>query len=314
MKLIKRALMGLLFVCTSALAYPDRPVKLVVPFPGGSQTDLVARLVAQQLTAQLGGAFVVENRPGAVGTIAATQVARATPDGYTLLVTSAGVQAMNYSLFKELPYKPADFAALGRVASTGMVLMVKSDSPVKSVSDLVELAEAKRGKLSAGYGSPGSQIALASFKNLAKIDVLDIPYKGIPNAVTDMLGGQIDFTFVDFGTALAQAKGGALRPLAVTPAGGSSLMPEVPALAKFYPDYSNSSWYGVMAPANTPKDIQETISAALARSMQDPSLVPGLAALGVEPAFMDAAQFQQYIDQEIKSWADMIKLANIQKQ
>ncbi|MFF7058133.1 tripartite tricarboxylate transporter substrate binding protein [Achromobacter spanius] len=306
--------MGLLFVCTSALAYPDRPVKLIVPFPGGSQTDLVARMVAQQLTAQLGGAFVVENRPGAVGTIAATQVARATPDGYTLLVTSAGVQAMNYSLFKELPYKPADFAAIGRVASTGMVLMVKSDSPIKSVSDLVQAAEANRGKLSAGYGSPGSQIALASFKSLAKIDVLDIPYKGIPNAVTDMLGGQIDFTFVDFGTALAQAKGGALRALAVTPAGGSSLMPEVSALAKFYPDYSTSSWYGVMAPADTPKKILELLSAALARSMQDPSLVPGLAALGVEPAFMDAAQFQQYIDKEITSWAEMIKLANIQKQ
>ena len=113
MKLIKRALMGLLFVCTSAMAYPDRPVKLIVPFPGGSQTDLVARMIAQQLTAQLGGTFVVENRPGAVGTIAATQVARAAPDGYTLLVTSAGVQAMNYALFKELSYKPADFAAIG---------------------------------------------------------------------------------------------------------------------------------------------------------------------------------------------------------
>lgn len=314
MKLIKRALMGLLFVCTSAMAYPDKPVKLIVPFPGGSQTDLVARMIAQQLTAQLGGTFVVENRPGAVGTIAATQVARAAPDGYTLLVTSAGVQAMNYALFKELSYKPADFAAIGRVASTGMVLMVKSDSPVKSVSDLVDLAKAKSGKLSAGYGSPGSQIALAMFKNLANVDVVDVPYKGIPNAVTDMMGGQIDFTFVDFGSALAQVKGGALRALAVTPAGGSSLMPQVPPLAKFYPAYSNSSWYGLVAPANTPKDIQEKLSGALARAMKDPSLEPGMATLGVEPAFMDAAQFQQYIDQEITAWADLVKLANIQKQ
>lgn len=314
MKTIKRALMGLLLVSTSALAYPDRPVKVVVPFPAGSQTDLVARLVAQQLAAQLGGAFVVENKPGASGTIAASQVARANPDGYTLLMTSAAIQAMNYSLLKDLPYKPEDFMPIGQVASTGMVLMVKADSSVKTMADLVALAQAKPGKLSAGYGSPGAQIALAVFKLDAKIDALEIPYKGIPNAVTDMLGGQIDFTFVDFGNALAQVKGGAARALAVTPAQGSTLMKDVPALGASYPGYSIVSWYGLMAPAQTPKDIQQALSRALAKSIPDPALVPKMATLGVEPAFMDAPQFGTHIDHEIKTWAEMIRIANIPKQ
>jgi tripartite-type tricarboxylate transporter receptor subunit TctC len=314
MKFIKRAIIGLMLVSTSAMAYPDRPVKLIVPFPGGSQTDLVARQVAQKMTAQLGGTFIVENRPGAVGTIAATSVARAAPDGYTLLVTSAGVQAMNYSLFNELTYKPTDFAAIGRVATTGMVLMVKSDSPIKSTLELAQSAKAQPGKLSAGYGSPGSQIALAMFTNLADIKVVDVPYKGIPNAVSDLLGGQIDFTFVDIGTALAQAKGGALRALAVTPADGSALMPNVPPLSKFYPQYANASWYGVVAPAGTPKAIQEKLSTALSKAMQESDITASFATLGVEPAYMNASEFQQYIDQEIKTWTELVKLANIPKQ
>lgn len=311
---IRKALLGLLLVNTLAFAYPDRPVKLVVPYPPGSQTDLVARMVAQQLMTQLGGTFIVENRPGASGTIAASQVAKAAPDGHTLLVTGAAIQAMNYSLLKDVPYKPNDFAALGRVASTGMVLMVKSDSPVKSVSDLVALAQAKPGKLSAAYGSAGAQLALAMLVHYAKIETTDVPYKGIPNAVVDMLGGQIDFTFVDFGNALAQLKGGALRALAVTPADGSALMQDVPALAKSYPGYSVTSWYGLMAPANTPKAIQDTLSKALVKSMSDPGLAPKMATLGVEPAVMDAAQFGPYIDREIKFWAEIIKIAKIPKQ
>lgn len=315
MRSIKRkALLGLLLVNTLAQAYPDRPVKLVVPFPAGSQTDLVARMVAQQLTTQLGGAFVVENKAGASGVIAASQVAKAVPDGYTLLMTSAAVQAMNYSLFKTLPYKATDFSALGRVASTGMVLMVRADSPVKSVSDLVALAHSKPGKMTAAYGTPGAQIALATLAHHAKLEINDVPYKGIPQAVIDMLGGQVDFTFVDFGTALTQMKGGALRALAVTPENGSALMPKLPSLGSSYPGYSISSWYGLMAPKKTPQAVQAAISKALVKSMSEPEIAQRMSTLGVESAVMDSVQFGLYIDQEIKSWADMVKIAKIPQQ
>lgn len=316
MKSLARTLMTWLLagVALAAHAYPDRPVKLVVAFPAGSQTDMVARLIAQQLTSQLGGTFLVENKPGASGTIAASQVARSAPDGYTLLVTGAGIQAMNYSMLTEVPYKPDDFVPLGRVASTGMVLMVKADSPIKSVADLVAMATAKPGTVAAAHGSPGAQIALALLAHRANVKFLDVPYKSIPNAVTDMLGGQVAFTFVDFGNAMAQIKGGSLRALAVTPGDGSTLMQTVPSLARSFPGYSVASWYGVMAPANTPKAVQEALGNALTKGMRGADIAARMAIMGVEPAPMDAAQFGGYIASEIKAYAEMIRIANIPKQ
>lgn len=311
---IRLALTGLLLTCSAAHAYPDKPIKLTVPFPAGSQTDLVARLVAERLGNELKGTIVVENKPGASGTIAASSVAKAAADGYSLLMTSAALQAMNYSLLKQVPYAAGDFAPVGKVASTGMALMVKADSPIKTVDDLVRQAKTQPGKLSAGYGSPGAHIALAVLKHNAKMEVLDVPYKGIPNAVTDMIGGQIDFTFVDFGNAIAQSKGGNARALGVTPSDGSQLMSNVPALAKAFPSYSISSWYGVMAPAGTPKAVLDTLDKALQKAMSSPDIVGKMAAIGVEPALMNAAQFGPYIDQEIQSWAKMIEIAQIPKQ
>jgi tripartite-type tricarboxylate transporter receptor subunit TctC len=289
-------------------------VKLAVPFPAGSQTDLVARLVAQNLSTTLGATFVVENKPGASGTIAAAYVAKAPADGYTLLMTSAAIQAMNFSLLKQPPYAPEDFAPIGRVASTGMALMVRSDSPIKTVDDLVAAAKKDPGKLTAGYGSPGAQIALAVMKHDAKIDVLDVPYKGIPAAVTDMIGGQVDFTFVDFGNAISQAKGGKARALGVTPKDGSRLRNDVPPLATPFPTYSISSWYGVMAPAGTPAPVLQKLDEALQKAMKDPEIASKMAAIGVEPAPLNAADFGQYSKAEIPAWAKMIEIANIPKQ
>lgn len=314
MSAIKSALIGLLLACSSAHAYPDRPVKLTVPFPAGSQTDLVARLIAQSLSTTLGGTFVVENKPGASGTIAASYVAKSPADGYTLLMTSAAIQAMNFSLLKQPPYAPDDFEPIGRVASTGMALMVKSDSPIKTVQELVDAAKRNPGKLTAGYGSPGAQIALAVMKHYAKIEVLDVPYKGIPAAVTDMIGGQVDFTFVDFGNAIAQSKGGKARALGVTPQDGSRLMNDVPALAKPFPQYSISSWYGVMAPAGTPQPILNKLDNALQQALKDPQIESKMASIGVEPAPLNAAEFGKYIEREIPAWAQMIEIANIPKQ
>ncbi len=200
-----------------AQTYPSRPVKLIVPFPAGSATDQVARLTGQQLQEELKQPFIVENKPGAQGAIAAAEVAKAAPDGYTLLVTTNTPQAANVSLFKKLNYDPVkDFAPVARIGTTSFMLMVKPDFPAKTLKEFLAYVRTQPGRLSAGYGSAGSQVSVAMLKSMGKLDVVEVPYKGIPQAVTDVLGGTLSFTFVDLGNALAQAKGGKLKGLAVT--------------------------------------------------------------------------------------------------
>ena len=202
---------------TYSQTYPSSPVKLVVPFPAGSATDQVARLTGSELQAALGQPFVVENKPGAQGGIAAAEVARAAPDGYTLMVTTNTPQAANVSLFKKLNYDPVkDFAPIARLGTTSFMLMVRPDFPAKNLKEFLAHVRKQPGKLSAGYGSAGSQVSLAMLKSMGKLDVVEVPYKGIPQAITDTMGGSLAFTFVDLGNALAQAKGGKLRGLAVT--------------------------------------------------------------------------------------------------
>jgi tripartite-type tricarboxylate transporter receptor subunit TctC len=203
--------LGLLFLAfafasgATAQSYPSKPVKLVVPFPAGSATDQVARLVGQQLQEELKQPFVVENKPGAQGSIAAAEVAKAAPDGYTLLVTTNTPQAANVSLFRKLSYDPVkDFAPVARIGTTSFMLMVRADDRSQTLKEFLAVARAQPGKLSAGYGSAGSQVSLAMLKSMGKLDVVEAPYKGIPQTVTDLLGGTLSFTFVDLGNALAQ--------------------------------------------------------------------------------------------------------------
>jgi len=305
---------SLLVVCSLAQAYPDRPIKIVVPFPAGSQTDLVARLLANRLESELKAAVVVENRGGGSGVIAASAVAKAPADGYTLMMTTAAIQAMNYSLFNKLPYSESDFTPIAKLASTGLVLMVPADSDMKSVEDVMKKGREPTGKLSGGFGSPGAQIALAKLKYDTKMNVLEVPYNGIPAAITDLIGKQIDFTFVDFGNALAQSKSGRLRSVAVTPREGSRLMADVPAMSKFIPGYSFASWYGVVGPAGLNKEIVMTLSAAIQRIVGEPGMDAKMGNVGVEPSFVGFAEFPEYISKEIKSWETLIRIANIPKQ
>lgn len=312
--LIRIVAASLFVFCTLAQAYPDRPIKLVVPFPAGSQTDLVARLLANRLESELKAPVVVENRGGGSGFIAASAVAKAAPDGYTLLMTTAAIQAMNYSLFNKVPYSESDFTAIARVASTGLVLMATTDSDMKNIEDVIKKSREQPGKLSAGYGSPGAQIALAKLKFDTKTNVLEVPYNGIPAAITDLIGRQIDFTFVDFGNALAQSRGGRLRALAVSPKEGSRLMPDIPPISRFIPDYSFASWFGVVAPAGLSKEIAVTLSSAIQKIVNESGMDLKMGSVGVEPSFMDHADFPQYINKEIKSWETLIRIANIPKQ
>lgn len=302
-----------LTVCAHAQTYPARPVRLIVPFPAGSATDQVARLVGQQLQDELKQPFVVENKPGAQGSIAAGEVARAAPDGYTLLVTTNTPQAANVSLFKKLAYDPVkDFAPIARIGTTSFMLMVRSDSPIGNFKEFLADARAKPGKLSAGFGSSGSQVSLAMLKSMGKLDVTEVPYKGIPQTITDVLGGTLSFTFVDLGNALAQMKGGKLRGLAVTSAKRTPLAPDVPAVAEELPGYELIAWFALVAPARTPPEIVQRLHDVTVKGIGKTEVKEKFAAIGTDVAPMNPAELGKFIQSEIAHWAKLVKLAGIQ--
>jgi tripartite-type tricarboxylate transporter receptor subunit TctC len=309
---MRYALLALLVTtCAQAQTWPSHPVKLIVPFPAGSATDQVARLTGAELQAAFGQPFVVENKAGAQGAIAAAEVAKAAPDGYTILVTTNTPQAANVSLFKKLSYDPVkDFAPIARIATTSFMLMVRDDYPARTLKEF--LAHSRSKSQSAGYGSSGSQVSLALLKSMGKLDVLDVPYKGIPQAVTDTLGGTVAFTFVDLGNAMAQAKGGKLRGLAVTSAKRTPLAPDLPALAEELPGYELIAWFALMAPAKTPRDVIGKVHGAAAAALAKPAVKEKFGAIGTDIAPLDPAQLAKFIDAEIAHWAKLVKLAGIQ--
>jgi tripartite-type tricarboxylate transporter receptor subunit TctC len=307
------AVLALLTLGAQAQTYPARPVRLMVPFPAGSATDQVARLVGQQLQEELKQPFIVENKPGAQGAIAAGEVARAAPDGYTLLLTTNTPQAANVSLFKKLAYDPVkDFAPIARIGTTSFMLMVKADSPLRTFKEFLADARAKPGKLSAGYGSSGSQVSIAMLESMGNLKVVSVPYKGIPQAITDVLGGTLSFTFVDLGNALAQTKGGKLRGLAVTSAKRTPLAPDVPAVAEELRGYELIAWFALVAPAGTPPDIVQRLHDVTVKGIAAPAVKEKFAAIGTDVAPMNPAELGKFIQSEIAHWAKLVKLAGIQ--
>jgi tripartite-type tricarboxylate transporter receptor subunit TctC len=306
----------LLALCISnanAQTYPSKPVKLVVPFPAGSATDQVARVIGAELQAALGQPFVVENKPGAQGSIAATEVARAAPDGYTLMVGTNTPLAANPSLFKKLNYDPAkDFAPVARLSTISFMIMVRPDFPAKSFKEFLAHAKANPGKLSAGYGSAGSQVSQAMLRSMGRIDFIDVPYKGLPQAITDVLGGQISFTFADLANALAQIKGGKLRGIAVTSAKRSALAPDVPAIAEELSGYELIAWFALVAPAGTPAPVVARLHEITAASLAKPEVAARFAALGTDVAPMNPEQLAAFIKSEIIKFGRLAKEAGIQ--
>ena len=298
-----------------AQSWPARPVKLVVPFPAGSATDQVARVLGQQLQEALKQPFVVDNKAGAQGSIAASEVAKAAPDGYTLMVTTNTPQAANVSLFKKLPYDPVkDFAPVARLGTISFMLMVRADFPAQNLSQFLAHARSQPGKLSAGYGSAGSQVSQAMLRSMAKIDFVDVPYKGLPQAITDVLGGSIAFTFADLANALAQHKGGKLRGLAVTSEKRSPLAPEVPAIAEELPGYELIAWFALVAPAGTPPEVVALLHQTTAAALAKPDVVARFATLGTDVAPMNPEQLGGFIRSEIAKWARLTKEAGIEPQ
>lgn len=293
--------------------YPKGPVKLVVPFPAGSATDLAARVVGQQLQNALGKPFVVENKPGAQGTIAGMEVVRATPDGHTLLFTSNTAIASNVPLMKKMPYDPTkDFAPVAGVGETSLALMVRPDFPAKDLKEFIAHAKKNAGKLAAGYGSTSSQISISLLSKMAGLDVLSVGYKGIPLAVNDVMSGQVHFTFVDLGNAMAQAKGGKLRPLAVTQSKRNPLTPDWPAIADVLPGYNITAWFAIAAPPGTPKPIVDQLHAATTKALAQPEVKDKLAGVGITPMPMTPAELSQFIAAEVTKWTKLTKDAGIE--
>ena len=306
-------LFSLVATAVQAQSYPTRPVRLVVPFPAGSATDQVARLAGAQLQEALGQPFVVENKAGAQGAIAAAEVAKAQPDGYTLMLTTNTPQAANVSLFKKLNYDPVkDFTPITRYGTTSFMLMVRPDFPAKDLKAFIAHARSQPGKLSAGYGSAGSQVSVAMLKALGKLDIVEVPYKGIPQTITDTMGGSLQLTFVDMANALAQQKGGKLRGLAVTSGKRSSLAPDLPAIAEELAGYEIIAWFALVAPAKLPDAIVQRLHEANMKALAKPEIKEKFATLGTDVAPMNPAELGRFIQAEVANWAKLTKLANIQ--
>ncbi|HSW16689.1 MAG TPA: tripartite tricarboxylate transporter substrate binding protein [Ramlibacter sp.] len=296
-------------------SFPDKPVRMVVPFPPGSATDIGARMLAQQLQATLGQTFVVDNKPGAGGSIGSMDVVRSAPDGYTLLFASNSPAASNVALLKTMPYDPAkDLTPIAGVGSSMLVLMVRADHPATNLRDFIAHLKQHPGKVSAGYGSSSSQTSIALLNKLANVDVLAVPYKGIPLAVTDTIGGVVDFTFVDLANAVAQLKGGKMRALGVTSSKRAALVPELPALGETLPGFDITAWLAVFGPASMPRPVVEKLSSAITGALQQPEMREKLAATGMQAMVMSPEQLKQFVGAEITKWLQLARDANIQPQ
>jgi len=293
--------------------YPSKPVKLIVPFPAGSATDQVARVVGAELQQALRQPFVIENKAGAQGAIAAGEVAKAAPDGYTLMLTTNTPQAANVSLFKKLNYDPVkDFTPITRYGTTSFMLMVRPDFPAKDLKSFIAHARSRPGKLSGGYGSAGSQVSIAMLKQLGKLDIVEVPYKGIPQTVTDTMGGSLQLTFVDMANAFAQAKGGKLRGIAVTNGERSSLAPDLPAIAEELPGYEIIAWFALVAPAKLPEAIVQRLHEVNMKALAKPEVKDRFATVGTDVAPLSPAELGKFIQAEVAHWAKLVKLAGIE--
>ena len=287
---------------------------MIVPFTPGGSTDILGRAIAARLSEGLGQPVVVENRPGAGGSIGATEAARAAGDGYTLLMGHIGTLAVNPSLYANLPYDPRkSFVPVALVARVPNVLVVNPQVPAKDVAELIALARARPGQLRYASGGNGSaaHLAMEYFKLRAGVDILHIPYKGTAPAVTDVLGGQVEITMTGVPAVASQVKSGKLRALGVSGAATVLALPGVPVIAATIPGFDAIQWYGVVAPAGTPAPVVERLNAEINRALATPELRTRLEAEGADAAPGTPASFGALIDSEIARWKPVVERANM---
>lgn len=296
-----------------AAGYPTRNVTLVVAFTPGGPSDLLARIVGRRLSEMLGQPFVIENRPGAGGNIAAEFVAHAPPDGHTLLMGNNSILATNASLYKKLGYDgERDFQPISLIGTQANILVVRPDLPARSVAEVIALAKASPGKFnyaSSGYGA-AAHLAGELFKAQAGIDIVHVPYKGAAPALQDLIAGQVDMMFATAASAIGHINGGLVRALAVTTAQRTALLPDVPTVGQAgLPGFEASTWHGLVAPRGTPPDVVEQLHQTLVRALADPSTRKELTDLGVDIETNTPDEFAGYIRSETAKWAAIVKAA-----
>ncbi|MDZ5461206.1 Bug family tripartite tricarboxylate transporter substrate binding protein [Azohydromonas lata] len=297
-----------------AQAWPDKPVRLVVPYAPGGTTDFAARMVAEKLTQQTGKTFFVENKAGASGTIASSQVAKSAPDGTNFLVNDT-TYAMLPALFAKLPWDHAnDLVPVTTLATTPVVLVVAASSPFKTAQALIDHARKNPGKLNFGSGGNGSSTHLAAevFKREGKLSITHIPYKGAGDAMMGVIGSQVDLLITAAPTAVPQVQGGKVRALAVT---GDQRLPTLPDVPTFkeagLPGYTVTNWFGLAAPKGTPKEIVDKLQAEVAKALTDPKLKERFASMGAKPGGIAQPEFAQLVRNETKTWTEVSRSAGV---
>ena len=308
--------LSLAFFSAGALAqaWPSKPIRLIIPWPPGGPAEALARVVTAKMSAVLGQPFIIEAKPGANGTIGTNLVAKAAPDGYTILLSHLGPTAISPSLQKDLPYDPLkDFEPITQVISGPTLLVVRNGLPIRSVKELIAYAKANPGKLS--YASVGvastTHLAGEMLNVAAGINTLHVPYKGSTPAITDMMGERVDFAFFGISGSMQQARAGQIRMLAISTLKRSPNFPDIPAVAETVPGFELNSWYGMMAPAGTPKAIVNRLYQEVAAAVKKPDVIEWMKQNGLDPVGSTPEEHAAYIRAETVKWAKAIKDAKV---
>ncbi|CAB3888999.1 hypothetical protein LMG26686_03881 [Achromobacter mucicolens] len=294
----------------AAADFPERPLRIIVPFAAGGATDVIARTVAQAMSTRLGQPVVVENKAGANGNIGAVMAARAEPDGYTLLMATSS-HAINATLYHKLDYSlTRDFAGLSNLASVPLLLVVNPSVPAKTPQELAAYAKANGNRVNYASGGTGtaSHLAGAQFNSLAGAQMTHVPYKGGAQALNDLMGGQVQIMFANLPEVLSQVQAGRLTPIAVTGTQRHAALPNVPAFSEAaYPAMNARSWFGLFVPAATPAPVVEKLSKAVTDSVADPAVQDKLKGLGADPVGDGHTAFQKYVNAEVERWSELVK-------
>jgi len=300
-----------LAVTAAAQSYPTRPIRVLIPFTAGSAADIIARAMEPQLREKLGQSLVIDNRGGAGGNIAAEMTAKSAPDGYTLMMGTIGTHAINYSLYARLPYHPIrDFTPIALVGDSPNVLVINPKVPANSIQELIALAKARPGQLNYGSSGAGTSVHLSAelFSTMAGIKMVHVPYKGATEALTALLGGQLDLMFASLSSSIPLIKQGRLKAFAVTGSQRSPSIPELPTMSEAaLPGYAAAAWYGLVGPAAIPRPVVMTLSTAALATIAMPEVKDRLFASGVEVRPGDDQEFARLIASEVQKWAKVVK-------
>ena len=312
-----KAFIAILFAvvanCASAQGYPNRPIRAIVPFQAGSAPDQIFRVIGQGMQQTLGQPLVIENKTGASGNLGVAEAAKAAPDGYTVVSANNTTFAANPYLFKQMQFDPLkDFTPVARFITTGLILSVRPDFPAKNLREFITHAKTQPGKLTAAQASAGMRVSIAMLRTLAGLDVVEVPYKGQPQAINDLLGGQVSFTFADYAVGLPQIKAGKLRGLGVTTRDRSLVAPDIPAIGEEIRGFDVSVWAGMAVPAGTPRNVVDTLWHAAQQALASPAVKNALVAMSFNVEPMNPDEFAVYVKSEHARWGKMIKDAGIE--